>query len=136
MQAHRAVPILAIALVLSTQTLCLAGQSQAAQQSAAVEQAGAAFRAGYAARQAGDLKSARTHFADVVRLTPQIPEGHEALGTVLLELGSAPEAVSELEIAAKLKPNDPGIETNFALALAQANRSEEHTSELQSLRHL
>src|SRR5947209_404406 len=48
----------------------------------AVKKADTAFRAGYAAQQAGQLEDARAHFAEVVRLAPQIAEGREALGVV------------------------------------------------------
>ena len=72
------------------------------------ENADAAFREGYAARQSGNLELARTEFAKVVSLAPQIPEGHEALGAVLLELGQPADAIAELETAAKLKPGDAG----------------------------
>ena len=51
----------------------------------ALKGADAAFHAGYAALQAGNLEEARTQFAEAVRLAPQIPEGHEALGTALFE---------------------------------------------------
>src|SRR4051812_15350592 len=41
----------------------------------AIKKADTAFRAGYAAQQAGQLEEARAHFAEVVRLAPQIAEG-------------------------------------------------------------
>src|SRR4051794_37500060 len=85
----------------------------------ALQKADAAFRAGYAAQQAGHLEEARARFTEVVRLAPQIPEGREALGAVLLELSKPAEAISQLEAAARLKPNDLGIETNLAYAFAQ-----------------
>src|ERR1019366_7294607 len=39
---------------------------------------------------------------------------------VLLEMGKAGEAAAELETAARLKPDDLGIESDLALAYAQA----------------
>ena len=66
---------------------------------------------------------ARTKFAEVVRLQPRIPEGHEALGAVLGELGKLSEAVKEFEAAAALKTDDEGIETNLALAYVQAGEA-------------
>src|SRR6266567_4654013 len=86
-------------------------------------QADAAFRAGYAAREAGQLEAARAQFAQVVKLAPQIAEGHEALGAVLLEMAKPAEAVPQLEVAARLKPNDIGIETNLALAYSQSGQA-------------
>jgi len=89
-----------------------------------IKQADAAFRAGVAARESGNLEVARSKFAEVVRLQPRIAEGHEALGTVLAELGRPLEGAKEFEAAAKIKPSDPGIETNLALAYAQSGEPE------------
>jgi tetratricopeptide (TPR) repeat protein len=86
----------------------------------AAKQADAAFHAGYTARQAGQLEVARARFTEVVRLQPKIPEGHEALAVVLLELGRPKEAIPELLAADRLKPSDPAIQTNLALAYARA----------------
>ena len=88
-----------------------------------LKQADAAFHAGYAALQTGNLEQARTQFAEASRLAPQIPEGHEALGTVLVELGKPADAIPELQTALSLKPGDPGFETNLALAFAKADQS-------------
>ena len=63
----------------------------------AAKQADAAFHAGYGAANAGDLEKARRSFAEVVRLEPKIPEGHAALGSVLLNLGKPAEATAELK---------------------------------------
>jgi len=110
---------LALAFALAIQALPQATQQPKAHYTDAAKLADIAFRAGYAARQSGDLETARARFAEVVRLEPQIAEGHEALGTVLLEIGQPAPAIVELEAAAKLKPTDPGIETNLAQALVQ-----------------
>ena len=53
----------------------------------------------------------------------EIAEGHEALGAVLVELGKPLEGAREFEAAAKIKPGDDAIETNLALAYAQAGES-------------
>src|SRR5215469_10463907 len=87
-----------------------------------LKKADAAFRAGYTAQQAGHLEEARAQFSQVVRLAPQIAEGREALGVVLLELNKPSEAVPELEAAARLKPNDQAMETNLAYAFAQSGQ--------------
>jgi tetratricopeptide (TPR) repeat protein len=86
----------------------------------ALRRADTAFRAGLAAQQAGDLAQARAKFAEAAHLAPKIPEAHEALGTVLLQLGKPSEALPELETALKLKPGEQGFESNLALAYAQA----------------
>ena len=88
----------------------------------AIRQADAAFHEGYAARQNGNLELARTKFAQVVRLQPNIAEGHEALGAVLVETGRPLDGAHEFEVAAKIKPSDVGIEMNLALAYFQAGR--------------
>ncbi len=118
--------------VLSTVLLCAltsAPQSSAAQATKpatddAIKQADAAFRAGSEAREKGNLEVARTKFSEVVRLAPQIAEGHEALGAVLMELGKPSEGLAEFQAAAKLKPADVGIETNLAVAYARAGQPE------------
>src|SRR5271170_1061538 len=101
---------------LASFRILLAAQSLGSLQPDTLKRADAAFRAGYAALQAGKLEQARVQFAESVRLAPQIPEGHEALGEVLFELDKPAEAASELEIALQLKPGDQGIEANLAQA--------------------
>src|ERR1700744_2407024 len=93
-------------------------QAPNAADAAALQQADAAFHEGYAAQQSGNLEAARSKFAEVVKLEPQIAEAHEALGAVLLEMNRPAGAVAELESAAQLKPGDAGNETNLALAYA------------------
>jgi protein O-GlcNAc transferase len=81
-----------------------------------LQRADAAFRAGYAAMQAGKLEDARRDFAEVVTLAPQLPEGHVALGAILVQLGKPEEAIPELEKALVLKPGDSATEANLATA--------------------
>ena len=66
------------------------------------EEAQAAYRAGTAAATNNDFKTAEAEFEKVVRLVPQIEEGHSALGAVLIHLGKFPQAIRELETALKL----------------------------------
>src|SRR5205823_13769415 len=89
----------------------------------ASQKADAAFRPGSAAHPPGQLHDARARFAEVVGLAPQLPVGHEALGAVLLELSEPAEAIPQLEAAARLRPNDRGIEMNLAYALAQSGQA-------------
>ncbi len=86
-----------------------------------LKRADAAFHAGYDALQSGNLELAREKFTEASHLAPKIPEAHEALGAVLVELGRLDEAMQELEAAHKLKPGDQGIETNLALAYVKAD---------------
>jgi protein O-GlcNAc transferase len=51
-----------------------------------VKQADTAFKAGYAALTSNDLQTAQEDFQKVVKLVPQVEEGHSALGAVLLQL--------------------------------------------------
>jgi tetratricopeptide (TPR) repeat protein len=120
MHFHRgALPFL-LYWTLAVLPLYLPAQSSSPQEPDSLKQADAAFRAGYAALQAGKLEQARAQFALAARLAPQIPEGHEALGEVLIELGKPAEAVPELESALHLKPGDQGVGTNLALAYAKS----------------
>ena len=110
------------ALALIAASTVAGGQKTARPSADLIKRADAAFRAGYAARQSGNLKVARSKFAEVVRLQPKIAEGHEALGAVLAELGKPLDGAKEFEAAAKIKPSDQGIEANLALVYAQAAR--------------
>ena len=101
------------------------GRESGTQSAAAVrslQQANAAFHAGYAALQAQKLEAARADFARVVRLAPQLPEGHMALGAVLVQLGRVQEAIGELKKAQVQRPDNAGIRRNLAQAyLAEAH---------------
>ena len=93
--------------------------SSSASQAGINEEAQAAYRAGTAATANNDFKTAEVQFEKVVRLVPQIEEGHSALGAVLMRLGKLPEAIKELEKAHELKPGDASVQTNLALAYEQ-----------------
>jgi protein O-GlcNAc transferase len=83
------------------------------------EEAQAAYRAGSAAAAGKDFTTAEAEFEKVVRLVPQIEEGHSALGVVLMQLGKLPQAIKELKKAIALKPSDVSAATNLALAYQQ-----------------
>jgi len=76
----------------------------------------AAYQAGNAAVANNDFKAAEVQFATVVKLAPQIEEGHSSLGAVLISLGKFPQAINELQKALALKPGDVSAQTNLALA--------------------
>jgi protein O-GlcNAc transferase len=78
-----------------------------------------AFQAGSAAVANSDFNAAEAQFEKVVRLVPQVEEGHRALGAVLMRLGKLPEAIKELEKAVELKPADISAKTSLALAYQQ-----------------
>lgn len=104
--------------VLGIRSMPSCAQAPNAANTAAFKRADAAFHEGYKAQQSGNLELARSRFAEVVKLEPQIAEAHQALGAVLLEMNKPREAVAELEAAAQLKPGDAGNEANLALACA------------------
>jgi protein O-GlcNAc transferase len=111
------------ALGLMAVSIATSGQKAAKPTADAAKRADAAFRAGVSARESGNLEVARHKFSEVVQLQPRISEGHEALGTVLAEMGKPLDGAKEFEAAAKIKPGDQGIETNLALAYAQAGEA-------------
>ena len=88
-----------------------------------LKKASAAFKAGLEAQQAGNAEEARVHFAEAVRLAPQIAEAHEGLGAVLLELNRVDEGTKELEIALTLKPDVLEIHRNLILAYMQGGNT-------------
>ena len=106
--------------VVAAFLLPFGGEAQTPQKPDALKQADTAFHQGYAALQAGNLEQARMEFLRAARLAPQIPEGHEALGEVLIELNRPAEAVPEFEAALNLKPGDEGAEANLAQAYAKS----------------
>ena len=116
-----------LTLVASALTTPLVRAAQTGSSSASQvginEQAQAAYRAGTTAAANNDLHTAEVQFEKVVRLVPQIEEGHSALGAVLMRLGKLPEAIKELEKAHELKPGDPSVQTNLALAYEQTGAS-------------
>src|SRR5258708_3766271 len=82
--------------------------------------ADAAFHAGYAAERSGDLSTARDQLEKVVRLAPDIAEGHSALGSVLVQLGQYEPAIRELLHALAIKADDRSAQTNLAVAYEQS----------------
>ena len=78
-----------------------------------------AYQAGVAAAAKNDYKTAEAQFGKVVQLAPQIPEGHRALGAVLLRLGKFPQAIQELEQTLTLKPGDVSAQSDLAWAYQQ-----------------
>jgi tetratricopeptide (TPR) repeat protein len=99
----------------------------------ALKQADAAFHAGLAAAQSGDLAAARDDFQRVVQLAPQIPEGHSALGSVLLQLGQPGPAIPELETALAARPDDRSAQSNLAVACEETHAYEKALSLFKAL---
>src|SRR2546425_4919410 len=64
-------------------------------------------------------------------------EAHQHLGVIYLHLGLLDEAVAELRNALTLNPFDVNAQRRIGIAqIYRGQRSEEHTSELQSLAYL
>jgi len=95
--------------------------------------ADAAFHAGYAAEKNGDLSTARQQFEKVVRLAPNIAEGHIALGSVLVQTGEFKLAIRELTRALALKPGDRAAQTNLAVAYEQLGEHDKSLTVFRSL---
>jgi protein O-GlcNAc transferase len=106
----------AIVLLISVLVANLAATDKSQQ----LKSADAAFHTGYAAEQSGDLPNARQQFEKVVQLAPEIPEGHSALGSVLVQLGEYTQAIRELARALALKPGDRTTQINLAIAYEQS----------------
>jgi len=110
--------ILSLLLTAPMCSLAVAGQTAKPQSgvNSALQRADAAFRAGYAAMQAGKLEEARKDFAESVRLAPNLPEPHQALGSILGQMDRPGEAIPEFEKALKLKPGDAATIGNLSAA--------------------
>ena len=95
-------------------TLCCAQNP-----SPGLRQADTDYRAGVAALSRNDLTTAKREFEEVVRLAPNIEQGHSALGTVLVRSGDMTAGIRELQKAAAMNAADTGAEENLAMALEQ-----------------
>src|SRR5580658_1068525 len=84
----------------------------------------AAYQAGAGAAANNDFKTAEKQLEKVVRLAPQVEEGHSAFGADLAHLGKLPQAIKELETALRLKPGDISAQTNLALAYEQTGANQ------------
>src|ERR1035438_8428367 len=83
-----------------------------------------------ALHQGANAEGAIRQYRAYLKLRPDSPDVRSNLGAALAGTGRYAEAIVEYQAALKQGPKDPRIWLNLAL------RSEEHTSELQSLRHL
>jgi predicted Zn-dependent protease len=72
----------------------------------------------YRTDAAGGLPYAR----EAVRLQPDLPLGHYILGLLLLETDQVPDAISQLEIAKRKLPSEPGVYFALGKAYSSAGR--------------
>ena len=107
------------ALVLASVLLASANPNSASGQTATAA-ASDLFREGSAAFKAGDLGTAHTDFARLVKLAPRVAAAHSALGAVLLVQEQLHPAIAELTEALRLDPNDTQAAINLAVAQSRA----------------
>jgi Flp pilus assembly protein TadD len=128
-----AAPILLAIFCMAGAQAAPTGAQTAPANPMALKQADAAFHAGLAAAQSGDLAAARDDFQRVVELAPEIPEGHSALGSILLQLGQPAQAIAELETALAARPDDRSAQSNLAVAYEQTRAYEKSLNLFKSL---
>jgi tetratricopeptide (TPR) repeat protein len=62
---------------------------------------------------------------DVVKLAPDYPFGHYLLGLLYFDTGDLAHAIPELEIAARMLPDEPQFHFALGNAYARAGRAED-----------
>jgi protein O-GlcNAc transferase len=100
---------------------------------AEIRRADQLFRSGSAAFAAGNLSAAHADFASLVRLMPRIAAAHTAYGAVLLAEGQLPAAVTELEAARRLDPNDIRAAINLGVAYRRLDQNEKSVQAFSSV---
>jgi len=78
-----------------------------------------------AAKYQTDSQGGLPYAEQAVSLNPQLPLGHFLLGSLLLDVGNAQRAITELEIARKGYPNEPQVFFALGRAYAAVGRREE-----------
>jgi len=72
----------------------------------------------------------------VIAMSPTFTRAHLALGKALLQDGTVPEAIGELQEAARLDPQGGEAHYQLGLALSRAGRKDEAVAELKKGREL
>lgn len=75
--------------------------------------------------QSGELEAAFKAYGKLIELAPDYPEALNLHGVVSGQLGRKWEAVTSLQLAAKLAPGNAAYQQNFGLALMNAGKPEE-----------
>lgn len=75
--------------------------------------------------QSGELEAAFKAYSKLIDLAPDYPEALNLHGVVSGQLGRKWEAVTSLQLAAKLAPGNAVYQQNFGLALMNAGKPEE-----------
>lgn len=76
----------------------------------------------YAEGNHPNRKKAAEEFAAAIRLNPRDAEAHDALGTLDLEAGDIPAAITELKTAVRLDPKNKNAHSDLAAAYERASR--------------
>src|SRR5579884_1401488 len=92
--------------------------------------AGAEFVLGELARQAEQWPDAIAHFSKAARLDAGFAEAKIGLGRALLGAAKPAEAITPLETAAKMQPNNPEVHFYLATAYRRAGRKEDADREV------
>jgi tetratricopeptide (TPR) repeat protein len=71
------------------------------------------------------LDEAASEFRTTLQIKPDLPQAHNNLGSVLLDLGRLDEAKVEFEEALRLKPGDDEVHNNLAMLLEKMGRHDE-----------
>lgn len=83
------------------------------------------YNAGEAAMAAGQYEDALNDFKQLQRMDPSVAEVHATLGVLYYKSGAFDRAIEEIHTARKLKPGLPGLDTLFALSLAESGQYKE-----------
>jgi Tfp pilus assembly protein PilF len=84
--------------------------------------ASAEYILGELSRQEGDLDAAIAHFAKASQLDPTFADAFLGLGTSLVTEKKYAEAISPLEVAVKLQPENPAGHYSLATAYTRTGR--------------
>jgi len=83
------------------------------------------LESGLRAQARGDIDAAASGYREALRLAPEHPDALNLMGTVLLQLGHADEAVDHLARAARKMKDHPGVHGNLGQACVAAGRYEQ-----------
>lgn len=78
----------------------------------------------------GELQSALAEESKALEICPESAEAHEDRGRVLLKMEKYPEAIGDLQAAAKAEPNEPRPHFLLAQAYRNSGRSNEAQAEM------
>ncbi|HUJ11319.1 MAG TPA: tetratricopeptide repeat protein, partial [Verrucomicrobiae bacterium] len=76
-------------------------------------------------KRASVYRNDETLWRDSVKKNPNAWVAHNNLGTVLRSKGNVSEAITEIEEALRIKPNDPGVLLNLGVTLERAGQEED-----------